>query len=43
MAQEQTTNTEQEEELSELEIAELANKELRKKEEEISKLKKDLA
>ena len=43
MAQEQTTNTEQEEELSELEIAELANKELRKKEEEIAKLKKDLA
>lgn len=43
MAQEQNTNTEQEEELSELEIAELANKELRKKEEEIAKLKKDLA
>lgn len=43
MAQEETTKTEQEEELSELEIAELANKELRKKEEEIAKLKKDLA
>lgn len=43
MAQEQTPNPEQEEELSELEIAELANKELRKKEEEIAKLKKDLA
>ena len=43
MAQEETTKTEQEEDLSELEIAELANKELRKKEEEIAKLKKDLA
>lgn len=43
MAQEETIKTEQEEELSELEIAELANKELRKKEEEIAKLKKDLA
>lgn len=43
MAQEQTPNLEEEEELSELEIAELANKELRKKEEEIAKLKKDLA
>ena len=43
MAQEETIKTEQEEDLSELEIAELANKELRKKEEEIAKLKKDLA
>lgn len=43
MAQEEPVKTEQEEELSELEIAELANKELRKKEEEIAKLKKDLA
>lgn len=43
MAQEETPKTEQEEELSDIEIAELANKELRKKEEEIAKLKKDLA
>lgn len=43
MAQEETIKTEQEEELSDIEIAELANKELRKKEEEIAKLKKDLA
>lgn len=34
---------ETEESLTEIEIAELANKELRKKEEEIAKLKKDLA
>lgn len=43
MVQEETIKTEQEEELSDIEIAELANKELRKKEEEIAKLKKDLA
>lgn len=44
MAEEIKNNNENEEqELSEIEIAELANKELRKKEEEISKLKKDLA
>ena len=34
---------EQADKLSEIEIAELANKELRKKEEEIAKLKRDLA
>lgn len=43
MAVENEQNKEKEEELSEIEIAELANKELRKKDEEIAKLKKDLA
>ena len=43
MAQEQTPNPEEGEDLSELEIAELANREIRKKDEEIAKLKKDLA
>lgn len=41
MAENQTT--EQEEELSEIEIAELANKELKSRDAEIAKLKKELA
>lgn len=43
MAQNDNEIVEKEEELSDEEIAELANKELRKKEEEIAKLRKDLA
>lgn len=43
MESNENENVENEEELNDEEIAELANKELRKKEEEIAKLKKDLA
>ena len=40
---EQNEENKQQEEMDDIELAELANKELRKKEEEIAKLKKDLA
>ena len=43
MAQNENETVKTEEELSDEEIAELANKELRKKDDEIAKLKKDLA
>lgn len=43
MAENETKTNENEEELSEIEIAELANKEIRSKDDEIRKLKKDLA
>lgn len=40
---EQNEERQQQEEMDDIELAELANKELRKKEEEIAKLKRDLA
>lgn len=43
MSQEEQKKQEQEEELSDIEIAELANKEIKARDAEIAKLKKDLA